>query len=243
MCERNRYDLYRIHSVQSCARRLKRRHTSTHVRQAFQPPILVEGLQSRGEDAWIELIQKMDEVYNDLLQYKVALEESQQFVFSVLPSMSDILVVCDRDGCIETVNHALVTFAGKPESELIGIPLFDLFADADARVNAERLFTNHGRNEMQPFNLIQVIEQAVHWVTKAVADILKVETQLPKGVNLRLLAHLFEPFFATNAVGTDTGLGLAISYGIVERHGGSLVAGNAADGGAVFTLCLPLVRP
>ena len=69
------------------------------------PPILAEGLQSLGEDAWIEVIQKMDEVYNDLLQYEVALEEknaaleeSQQFVFSVLASMSDILVVCDRDG-------------------------------------------------------------------------------------------------------------------------------------------------
>ena len=27
-----------------------------------------------GEQAWIEVIQKMDEVYNDLLQYEVALE-------------------------------------------------------------------------------------------------------------------------------------------------------------------------
>ena len=33
-----------------------------------------EGL---GEDAWIEVIQKMDEVYNDLLQYEVALEEKK----------------------------------------------------------------------------------------------------------------------------------------------------------------------
>ena len=40
-----------------------------------------------GEQAWIEVIQKMDEVYNDLLQYEVALEdknaaleESQQFI-------------------------------------------------------------------------------------------------------------------------------------------------------------------
>jgi two-component system sensor histidine kinase HupT/HoxJ len=115
------------------------------------PPILAEGLQSLGEDAWIEVIQKMDEVYNDLLQYEVALEEknaaleeSQQFVFSVLASMSDILVVCGRDGRIETVNHALVAFAGKPESALIGTLLFDLFADAAARASAEQLFASHG---------------------------------------------------------------------------------------------------
>ncbi len=113
------------------------------------PPILAEGLQSLGEDVWIEVIQKMDEVYNDLLQYEVALEEknaeleeSQSFVLSVLAAMSDLLVVCDREGRIEVVNHALVQFSGKPESALIGSSLFDLFADAEARVTAERMFVS-----------------------------------------------------------------------------------------------------
>lgn len=436
-----------------------------------------EGLDALGEDVWIEVIHKMDEVYNDLLQYEVALEEkntaleeSQQFVFSVLASMSDILVVSDRNGCIEVVNQALVAFSGKPEQELIGTPLFDLFADADARANAERMFAQHGmkgladcelplrgadgatvpvslnctprfnhqgsqvgmvitgrpvgelrkayqalreahedlkrtqqqllhsekmaslgrlvagvahelnnpisfvlgnthalqryaqrletyltaihtgqpaahlaklrqelridhllkdlspliegtvegaertrdivdslkrfsavdRNEDRPFNLSQVIEQAVHWVTKAATDKLKVEVLLPEGlivagspgqmqqvmmnlvqnacdataeetqprleitarqvhhagndqveVNIRdngpgiapeNLPHLFEPFFTTKPVGKGTGLGLAITYGIVERHGGSLTAGNDPHGGAVFTLRLPLAK-
>jgi two-component system sensor histidine kinase HupT/HoxJ len=436
-----------------------------------------EGLDALGEDVWIEVIRKMDEVYNDLLQYEVALEEkntaleeSQQFVFSVLASMSDILLVSDRNGRIEVVNQALVAFSGKSEQTLIGTPLFDLFADADARANAERMFAQHGmkgladcelplrgadgatvpvslnctprynhqgnqvgmvitgrpvgelrrayqalreahedlkrtqqqllhaekmaslgrlvagvahelnnpisfvlgnthalqryaqrletylaaihagqpaaelsklrqelridhllkdlapliegtvegaertrdivdslkrfsavdRNEDRPFNLIQVIEQAVHWVIKAATDKLKVDVRLPEtltvvgspgqmqqvmmnlvqnacdataeetqpwleitarqvhlagndqveinirdngpGIPADNLPHLFEPFFTTKPVGKGTGLGLAITYGIVERHGGSLTAGNDPRGGAVFTLRLPLVR-
>ena len=89
-----------------------------------------------GEQAWIEVIQKMDEVYNDLLQYEVALEEknaaleeSHQFIESVLTSMSDILIVCDRHGSIEEVNSSLCHFSGKTADELLKQPLFDLFAD------------------------------------------------------------------------------------------------------------------
>jgi len=101
-----------------------------------------------GERVWIDVIQKMDEVYNDLLQYEVALEEknaaleeSQQFILSILTSMSDILLVCDRAGMIEDVNRSLVRLTGLDEDKLRGRPLVDLFADAASRRHASDIFS------------------------------------------------------------------------------------------------------
>src|SRR5262249_5072191 len=53
------------------------------------------------------------------------------------------------------------------------------------------------------------------------------------------LSRIFEPFYTTKEVGKGTGLGLAIAYGIVQEHGGQILAANHPDGGAVFTVELP----
>jgi PAS domain S-box-containing protein len=54
------------------------------------------------------------------------------------------------------------------------------------------------------------------------------------------LPRIFEPFYTTKEVGKGTGLGLAITYGIVQEHGGQIIAANHPDGGAVFTVELPI---
>ncbi|OIQ96279.1 sensor protein FixL [mine drainage metagenome] len=101
------------------------------------------------ESAWIDVVRSMDEVYNELLQYEVVLEqknseleESQQFIFSILTSMSDLLVVCDRNGVIEEVNHSLLTFTGKTEQELRGAKLSSLFADENDCSTAKRVISS-----------------------------------------------------------------------------------------------------
>jgi signal transduction histidine kinase len=60
------------------------------------------------------------------------------------------------------------------------------------------------------------------------------------GIAEDTLSRIFEPFYTTKEVGKGTGLGLAIAYGIVQEHGGHIVAANHPDGGAVFTVELPI---
>jgi C4-dicarboxylate-specific signal transduction histidine kinase len=60
------------------------------------------------------------------------------------------------------------------------------------------------------------------------------------GLDEAALGHLFEPFFTTKQAGAGLGLGLAISAGIVGDFGGTLSGANHPDGGAVFTLDIPL---
>jgi signal transduction histidine kinase len=62
------------------------------------------------------------------------------------------------------------------------------------------------------------------------------------GISADALAHVFEPFFTTKDVGRGTGLGLAIAYGIVKDHRGAITAENHPDGGAVFTIELPIAH-
>jgi two-component system sensor histidine kinase HupT/HoxJ len=428
---------------------------------------------SAEEGIWLDVIRKMDEVYNDLLQYEVALEEknatledTQQFISSVLTSMSDLLIVCNRAGVIESVNEALASLLGVDAAAMNGRMIFDLFADEESRQHAGRLFAEqsgqpvedcemqlraangsaipvslnwtpryngvgkmlglvitgrpvgelrrayqalrrahedlkntqqqlvhsekmaslgrlvagvahelnnpisfvygntlamkryaerlgpylaavHGdmplaereamrrelridrllddlpslidgtvegaertrdivdalkrfsatdRDERRAFDLVEVIERAVQWVGKASANQFEVKLELPAaltvlgsagqlqqvvmnlvqnaadatessrerrleisgrveerdavvefrdsgpGIPVADLDKLFDPFFTTKPVGRGTGLGLAISYGIVERHGGRLAAGNHPKGGALFTLSLPLAK-
>ncbi|MCG8058036.1 MAG: ATP-binding protein [Candidatus Thiodiazotropha endolucinida] len=88
------------------------------------------------ENAWIDVIQKMDKVYADLVHYQVELEqknaeleEAQQFIRSVLESMTEVLVVCDVQGRILQVNQALEDLTGKPEADWLHRSFVELFGE------------------------------------------------------------------------------------------------------------------
>lgn len=61
------------------------------------------------------------------------------------------------------------------------------------------------------------------------------------GLDDAAISHLFEAFFTTKQAGVGLGLGLTISAGIIRDFGGTLAGANHPEGGAIFTLEIPLL--
>ncbi|MGD8960957.1 MAG: PAS domain S-box protein [Desulfobacterales bacterium] len=68
--------------------------------------------------------------------------------------------------------------------------------------------------------------------------VIKVKDSGPGIANVDL-EQIFDPFF-TRKKTMGMGVGLSICHGIIEDHKGYIVADNDKDGGAVFTITLPL---
>ena len=75
-------------------------------------------LSENSEAMWLDVIRKMDEVHPDLIGYETELErknaeleEARNFISSVVASVSDVLLVCDRKGDLSQVNPAFLADA------------------------------------------------------------------------------------------------------------------------------------
>jgi C4-dicarboxylate-specific signal transduction histidine kinase len=84
----------------------------------------------------------------------------------------------------------------------------------------------------RPVTIVSAVEPG--WVVLTIHD-------RAGGIPPDIIERIFEPFFTTKPVGKGTGLGLSLSFGIVADLGGVLSAANR-DGGALFTIRLPLGR-
>jgi len=60
------------------------------------------------------------------------------------------------------------------------------------------------------------------------------------GLSREVQDNLFEPFFTTKDAGKGTGLRLPICKDIIERYNGKIEVRNRSEGGAMFTINIPL---
>jgi signal transduction histidine kinase len=61
------------------------------------------------------------------------------------------------------------------------------------------------------------------------------------GAGLKEPERVFEPFYTTKPVGKGTGLGLSTCYGIIQQHEGEISCRNRPEGGALFSIQLPVM--
>lgn len=116
------------------------------------------------------------------------------------------------------------------------IPRHSVMVMAD-RLRLEQVIINLFRNALDATKTaespeIEILLSAGETATLTIRD---------NGAGIEDLDNLFEPFYTTKRPGDGVGLGLAISSGIVNDLGGRLTARNAAKGGAVFEVQLPIL--
>lgn len=62
------------------------------------------------------------------------------------------------------------------------------------------------------------------------------------GIPAEIRNRIFEPFYTTRDVGEGAGMGLTVAYDIISAYNGSIEVVCPEEGGAVFTITLPVKR-
>lgn len=141
----------------------------------------------------------------------------------------------------EAVRRALHLL--EPECRRRGVAP-ELLASEPVRVQADpvavdQIVHNLLMNALQAMDAVTPPQRALVLTVQPAASMgaLTVADRGP-GIAPDALPRLFEPFFSTRDGGL--GLGLSLCETLAQGMGGSLAAANRPDGGAVFTLRLPL---
>jgi len=164
--------------------------------------------------------------------------------------VSDLKIFAYREPGVENTNHPF---------------MFEKALDSSERLTGHELRGIRLTWELPADNLVQGDEAAITGVlinllSNAAMAMNKVGTQNPAinvsavwkgprlfisvrdngpGISEQNLTRVFEPFFTTRAIGQGLGLGLSISYGVIQRHGGILVAQSRVGEWAEMVFDLP----
>ncbi len=187
----------------------------------------------RNEDALGNLTQISD------LTERMAQISAQLKIFARKDASQAVSVSLDA-----AINHSLRILQPRIKEDNTDIRLYpsaqELFVLANS-VQLEQVLVNLIGNALHAVedNERRQIEISAERCDQEV--ILKIWDNGP-GIDEEQLALIFDPFFTTKEEGRGLGLGLSISHRLVEGMHGRLQAGNHPDGGAVFTLHLPVAE-
>jgi len=95
-------------------------------------------------------------------------------------------------------------------------------------INAAQAMEGKGKLTLKTYK-----SQHENWINIEISD-------TGSGIPEDVLPHIFDHFFTTKEEGKGTGLGLSMVYGIVENHGGKIMAKSKPGQGATFIIELPI---
>ncbi|MFC3576597.1 HAMP domain-containing sensor histidine kinase [Streptomyces yaanensis] len=153
-----------------------------------------------------------------------------------------VVLHLDEIDLAESLRHTLVARAWTDLVDCDLPPLHSLRGRVDPRrldVIVANLVGNALRHGARPVELRLYEGEEPGGERLAVIEVLDSGSGIPDSV----LPHVFERFYKSDAARTRTegsGLGLAITAENVRMHGGTVHAANRPEGGALFTVRLPL---
>ncbi len=179
-------------------------------------------------DTWGKLNKVVDRMENITKQLRFFTKPGDEklAIVSLQDVLGDVMALVEHD--IRAANVKL-------ETDICNLPVFV----RGNRLRLEQVLVNLIKNALAAMETTEgavlsiVIREEKNRALVSVQD-------TGTGFGDRKLEQLQEPFHTTRASGDGMGLGLSISAAIIKEHDGELIAQNLANGGARFSVSLPL---
>jgi len=108
-------------------------------------------------------------------------------------------------------------------------------------IQLEQVFINLLTNARDALSEVPEARKKIRIVSSLERDRIRIVFEdTGPGIPAEIAKRVFDPFFTTKEVGTGTGLGLSITYSIVKEHGGDISLSKTPEGGATFTVEVPV---
>lgn len=192
-------------------------------------------LRNRSGEPADETDEILHDIYADSQRAKDLMHRVREFMFKEAPAVEPFDLMQASSDVVEMVSAEALRKRVKIELAEEDVP----FPVVGARLELQQVLLNLLLNAIQAIGNSKesgsVLIRFTRFGEKGVR--IQVDDTGP-GLTTGILDTVFDPFVTTKATGT--GIGLAVSKRIVERHGGTIVAGQSSMGGANFTVALPI---